>query len=162
MQRGPVTLPLLPILCFGKPFPEFLTGFPYLVVIQFFIFLSTWATPRNAHILSENSRLINPPAQTPCPQTIALRSLCLSGAFPLLSLCVPFAFPVVFLSCSFVCPPLFLCVSLFSLCVSAALRLCFLCVSSAFPLPFLCVAVVFPLFSCAFKHIADGHIAGGN
>ena len=52
----------------GKPSPDFLTGFPYLASSQKMFFLSTWATPRNAHILSENSRLINPPARPHVPK----------------------------------------------------------------------------------------------
>ena len=60
-QRGPDTLPLRPILCFGKPSPDFLIGFPYLVSIQLLIFFVHMGYPQERPYSVRKLQINKPP-----------------------------------------------------------------------------------------------------
>ena len=67
-QRGPDTLPLRSILCFGKPSPDFLKGFPYLVSIQKLFFFVHMGYPQERPHSVRKLQINNPP-HPPCLQT---------------------------------------------------------------------------------------------
>ena len=68
-QRGPDTLPLRPILCFGKPSPDFLKGFPYLVSIQKMFFLVHMGYPQELPHSVRKLQINNPPPAPKLAQT---------------------------------------------------------------------------------------------
>ena len=57
--------PLLPIVCVGKPSPDFLIGFPYLVSIQLLIFFVHMGYPQERPYSVRNLHINKPPLHKP-------------------------------------------------------------------------------------------------